>query len=325
MKRNTSAITLFTVICFFWVIVMPLSAQPHWQRSEQPGKEATKIQAQSGPETTGTLEKEAQTTSSEKQDNAVQEKKKKKFPVMLVLIGAVALTIAIVLLSSKKNDNQAGPGIEMVRINGGTFWMGSDSATAYSDEKPVHQVTLSSFSIGKYEVTQGQWQEVMGSNPSHFVQGDNYPVETVSWDDVQAFIAKLNQQSGKSYRLPTEAEWEYAARGGMTSDHYGAIDAIAWYDGNSGNSTHPVGGKQANAHGLYDMLGNVWEWVADWYGPYSSNSATNPTGPASGTSRVYRGGSYRDDASQGVRVFFRYYGGPGTRNQDIGFRLALDE
>jgi formylglycine-generating enzyme required for sulfatase activity len=219
---------------------------------------------------------------------------------------------------------EKGEEIEMVRIPGGGFWMGSQSEEAGDDEQPVHKVTLNGFRIGKYEVTQRQWQAVMGSNPSKF-KGDNHPVEQVSWDDVQDFIRKLNQMSGKQYRLPTEAEWEYAARGGKDgpgNDRYGSPDLIAWYDGNSGDTTHPVGGKQPNAYGLYDMLGNVWERCSDWYGAYTASAKTNPTGPSAGSNRVIRGGSWYDYA-RFVRAPYRF-NTPGNRHYDLGFRLAMD-
>ncbi len=215
--------------------------------------------------------------------------------------------------------------IEMVRIPGGSFWMGSQSEEASDDEQPVHKVTLNGFRIGKYEVTQRQWQAVMGSNPSKF-KGDNHPVEQVSWDDVQDFIRKLNQMSGKRYRLPTEAEWEYAARGGKDgpgNDRYGSPDRIAWYNGNSGDTTHPVGGKQPNAYGLHDMLGNVREWCQDWYGEYTTSAKNNPTGPAAGSVRVDRGGSWSNYASR-VRAPLRNLYTPGVRSNNIGFRLAMD-
>ena len=160
----------------------------------------------------------------------------------------------------------------MVYVEGGTFMMGATSeqgSDAYDREKPAHQVTLSSFSIGKYEVTQEEWEAVMGSNPSYF-KGKKLPVEKVSWDNCQKFIRKLNKLTGKQFRLPTEAEWEYASRGGSMSRGYkyaggNDLGSVAWYDGNSDNKTHEVGKKQPNELGLYDMSGNVWEWCQDWY------------------------------------------------------------
>lgn len=186
----------------------------------------------------------------------------------------------------------------MVYVSGGTFTMGATSeqgSDVRSDEKPTHSVTLSSYYICKYEVTQALWRAVMGSNPSNF-KGDNLPVESVSWNDCQTFINRLNSYTGRNFRLPTEAEWEFAARGGNYSRHYkysgsNYIGDVAWYDNNSGNRTHPVGTKQPNELGLYDMSGNVYEWCSDWDGSYSSYSQSDPTGPNSGSCRVERGGS----------------------------------
>jgi formylglycine-generating enzyme required for sulfatase activity len=210
---------------------------------------------------------------------------------------------------------------EMVRVEGGTFTMGCTSeqgGDCYDDEKPTHQVTVSSFQIGKYEVTQAQWRAVMGNNPSHFSGCDNCPVENVSWNNVQDFIRKLNQQTGKRYRLPTEAEWEFAARGGNKSKGHkysggNNLNSVAWYDDNSGSKTHPVGQKQANELGIYDMSGNVWEWCEDWYGDYSSSPQTNPKGPSYGSRRVLRGGSWYSDAKY-CRVSNRVSNYPGSRN-----------
>ncbi len=223
------------------------------------------------------------------------------------------------------------PEIEMVWVSGGTFTMGATSeqgSDAFDSEKPAHSVTLSGYYIGKYEVTQAQWKAVMGNNPSYF-KGDNLPVEQVSWNDVQEFIRKLNQQTGKSYRLPTEAEWEYAARGGSNSRGYkysgsNNIGSVAWYDGNSGNTTHAVGTKSPNELGIYDMSGNVYEWCQDWYGSsyYSNSPQRNPQGPASGSDRVCRGGSWIYSA-RGFRVSFRDYYSPVIRSYDLGFRLVL--
>jgi len=214
------------------------------------------------------------------------------------------------------NDN-------MVFVEGGTFQMGSNDGD--SDEKPVHTVTVGSFYMGKYEVTQKEWVAVMGSNPSKW-KGDNLPVEGVSWDDVQEFIRKLNAQTGRSYRLPTEAEWEYACRGGSRSAQYkysgsDNADAVAWYGDNSGSKTHAVGQKQPNELGLYDMSGNVWEWCQDWYGNYESYAQNNPQGPVSGTYRVLRGGSWNDDVND-LRSANRGGNEPGGGHNGFGFRCV---
>ena len=222
--------------------------------------------------------------------------------------------------------------IEMVKVEGGTFMMGatSEMKNPNSNEKPVHQVTLTNdYYMGKYEVTQALWQAVMGSNPSEY-KGDNLPVETVSWNDCQKFISKLNSLTGRMFRLPTEAEWEYAARGGKESRGYqysgsSNISDVAWYDENSGSKTHPVGTKQANELGIYDMTGNVWEWCSDWYSSYSSSSQTNPTGSDSGSARVSRGGGWNCNASY-CRLSVRfYYTPPDFLGYNLGLRLALSE
>ena len=218
-------------------------------------------------------------------------------------------------------------GFEMVFVEGGTFTMGATAeqeSDAYDFESPTHSVTLSSYYIGKYEVTQAQWRAVMGSNPSLFA-GDNLPVEQVSWNDIQEFITKLNQQTGKTFRLPTEAEWEYAARGGNKSKGYkysgsNTVDDVAWYNNNSSNTTHPVGQKAPNELGIYDMSGNVWEWCQDWYGSYSSDSQTNPTGPNSGSGRVLRGSSLLGDVVS-CRISYRIFIDPDSR-YIYGFRLV---
>ena len=191
----------------------------------------------------------------------------------------------------------------MVYVSGGTFTMGATSeqgSDALDREKPTHSVTLSSFYLCKYEVTQALWRAVMGNNPSSF-KGNNLPVQNVSWNDCQTFISRLNNLTGRIFRLPTEAEWEYAARGGNRSRGYkysgsNVLSDVAWYDDNSGGKTHPVGSKSPNELGLYDMSGNVWEWCSDWYGTYSSSSQTNPTGASCGSSRVRRGGGWHSGA-----------------------------
>ena len=221
--------------------------------------------------------------------------------------------------------------IEMVKVEAGTFMMGATSKMKYPyrDEKPVHQVTLTNdYYMGKYEVTQALWQAVMGNNPSHF-KGENLPVETVNWNECQEFISKLNSMTGRKFRLPTEAEWEYSARGVKKSRSYqysgsSNISDVAWYGGNSGSKTHPVGTKQANELGIYDMSGNVCEWCSDWYSSYSSTSQTNPTGSVSGSHRVCRGGSWFGNAGY-CRSSFRGSYTPDCRSNHLGLRLVLSE
>ena len=224
-------------------------------------------------------------------------------------------------------DPRVFDGVEFVWVPPGQFQMGSTSSEADGDERPLTQVRISrGFWMGKYEVTQAQWQAVMGSNPSRFTNcGGDCPVEQVSWEDVQEFIGKLNARSGgRPYRLPTEAEWEYAARAGTTEERHGDLDAIAWYSRNSGGTTHPVGEKAANAWGLHDMIGNVWEWVQDWYGSYPGGSVTDPTGPGSGSGRVLRGGSWIYFARY-CRSAFRGRNSPGNRSNTLGFRLVRED
>ena len=223
-----------------------------------------------------------------------------------------------------------GVSFTMKLVEGGTFQMGSNDSDAFSDEKPVHSVTLSSYYMGETEVTQALWKAVMGTNPSDF-KGDNLPVEQVSWNDCQEFISKLNQITGKKFRLPTEAEWEYAARGGKKSNRYNYsgnnnIGGVAWYTDNSGNKTHMVKTKSPNELGFYDMSGNVWEWCHDWFGSdyYGKSPSTNPQGPSSGTGRVLRGGSWYYRARH-CRVSSRSYSVPIYRYNRLGFRLALPQ
>lgn len=221
-----------------------------------------------------------------------------------------------------------GVSFKMIPVEGGTFTMGATAeqgSDAGGDEKPKHQVTLSSYAIGETEVTQELWAAVMGSNPSNF-SGNQLPVESVSWDDCQTFITKLNQLTGANFRLPTEAEWEFAARGGHKTLGYkyagsNTIGDVAWYDNNSSSKTHAVAQKQPNELGLYDMSGNVCERCQDCYGSYSSAAQTNPTGPANASSRVYRGGSWRGGPWY-CRVSFRDSSTPTYTFDSVGLRLA---
>ncbi|MBF0177249.1 MAG: SUMF1/EgtB/PvdO family nonheme iron enzyme [Magnetococcales bacterium] len=220
-------------------------------------------------------------------------------------------------------------GMAFLLLPGGTFPMGSPPDQGESDERPLHQVRLSPFWLGKYPVTQGEWIRVMANNPAKFMQADRHPVEWVSWHEVQEFIQKLNLLTRESYRLPTEAEWEYACRSGGREDlrtNPADVEQMAWCASNSGGSTCPVGQKAPNGFGLYDMIGNVWEWVADWYDPsyYSRSPRDNPQGPPHGSLRVYRGGSWYD-LPTGMRVSTRQAADPGERNIILGFRLARQD
>ncbi len=217
--------------------------------------------------------------------------------------------------------------IAMVFVKGGTFKMGSYKGL---DKFIPHEVTLSSFYIGKCEITQAQWRLFMGIyNPSKFKDCDNCPVENISWNDVQIYLKNLNQATGKNYRLPTEAEWEYAFRGGDKSKGYtysgsDSIADVGWYRGNSENKTHQVAQKKANELGIFDMTGNVNEWCQDWYAAdyYTSSPAENPTGPFNGYYRITRGGSYQSSpgfCEQPYHSFRR----PDNHDDDIGFRVVL--
>ncbi len=227
----------------------------------------------------------------------------------------------------RAGEQQEFDGMEFVWVPAGGFRVGSTGAGADSIERPVTRVRISQgYWLGKHEVTQSEWQAVMGTNPSNFYGCGRCPVENVSWDDAQGFIRQLNGRAGGSrYRLPTEAEWEYAVRAGTAGDRYGNLHAIAWsYSDSSGNRTHPVGQKGPNAWGLHDMLGNVWEWVQDWSGAYPGGSVTDPAGPATGSYRVHRGGSWYSYAHR-CRSAYRRDGSPGDRNNALGFRLLRTE
>nr|MCU0392817.1 formylglycine-generating enzyme family protein [Thermoflexibacter sp.] len=221
----------------------------------------------------------------------------------------------------------------MVAVEGGTFSMGctSEQKDCSDNEKPVHSVTVSSFYISKYEVTQTQWEAIMGNNPSYFKNCPTCPVESVSWNDIQEFITKLNQLSGKKYRLPTEAEWEYAARGGKKSKGYqyaggNSLNSIAWYNSNADFKTHPVGTKTANELGLHDMSGNVWEWCEDFYDENFYTKVKNGKANYPNKNRanyiVLRGGSWGGYAGY-CRVAYRSRDYPTNRNDDYGFRIVL--
>lgn len=224
---------------------------------------------------------------------------------------------------------------EMVAVESGTFYMGSQKESsdkenyddsAYMIESPVHRVSVDNYCIGKFEVTQAQWVAAMGSNPS-LIQGDNLPVENVTWEQVQDFIILLNEKSGKEYRLPTEAEWEFAAKGGNKSENlkysgYSVLGACGWYYSNSEATTHEVGSKYPNELGIFDMSGNVREWCNDWFDYYTSYDANNPQGPIYGNMKVNRGGSWTTPAVN-CRNTYRHTDFPYEASQDLGFRLAI--
>lgn len=267
----------------------------------------------------------------------------RKMLVILLALLAVALIVGLVLFAKRcgvdtsplSDQTIIVDSVEftMVGVQGGTFTMGATDEQSIDvflidDVKPTHSVSLSSYYIGQTEVTQELWEAVMGSNPSEF-NGANRPVENVSWDDCQEFIRKLNEKTGKQFRLPTEAEWEYAARGGNKSQGYeysgsNTLSDVAWYYDNSGDATSEVAAKRANELGIYDMSGNVCEWCSDWYGEeyYKSSPSDNPQGPSSGSDRVCRGGGLGHIA-EGCCVWFRNRNLPDIRSEDLGLRLAM--
>ncbi len=237
-------------------------------------------------------------------------------------------------------ESAFGINMKMVYVEGGSYNMGctgEQGGDCDDDEKTVRYVTVSDFYIGQFEITQAQWQAVMGTSVYQqrdkantswpmYGTGNDYPMYYVSWEEAKEFCRRLSQQTGKTYRLPTEAEWEYAARGGKKTQNtkYAggySLDYVGWYTSNSGGKTHAVGTKNANELGIYDMSGNVWEWCEDWYGDYRSYDTDNPTGPSSGSYRVIRGGGWSNSASS-CRVSNRDYDSPGNRYYDLGFRVV---
>jgi formylglycine-generating enzyme required for sulfatase activity len=240
-----------------------------------------------------------------------------KISILIILLCAPVVTYA-------EGANRKQPtGLELVRVKGGCFQQGSDSGSFI--EKPRHEVCLSDYFIGKYEVTQRDWRDVMGYNPSRFKEcGDDCPVDSVSWSNAREFTRKLNAITGKNFRLPTEAEWEFACRGGDKDSSYcgsNDVDTIAWQSGNSNYKPHPVGLKKPNSLGIHDMSGNVWEWVYDWSGNYYSSDRLDPKGPKTGSTRVRRGGSWQYEPEKATATW-RSSGYPDDRAMDIGFRLA---
>ena len=247
--------------------------------------------------------------------------------IRLLLLFSILLPVFAFAQESRQGNTIKEP--QMMLVKGGTYMMGSNNANP--NEKPAHKVVVNDFYIGIYEVTQAQWRAVMHNNPGVFVNEDG-PEENISWDEVQEYINKLNKLTGKKYRLPTEAEWEYAAKGGSKSIGYlysgsDDIKRIAWIKDNSSDMPHPVGQKQANELGIYDMSGNVWEWCSDWYDDvfyrrlYSRRP--NPIGPKTGTFKIVRGGSWYSN-EYCSRPTYRDGFIPGGKSTNIGFRLARD-
>ncbi len=249
-----------------------------------------------------------------------------------VLLQRFGLATAVLWVGGWARLNAQLPKWEFVPIAPGEFQMGCSPGDndCGDEEKPAHRVKITkAFEIGKYEVTQAQWEAVMGANPSAS-RGPDLPVEQVSWYDVQEFLGAMNgRNDGYFYRLPTEAEWEFAARAGTTGIRYGELDAIAWYGRNSGDQPHPAGGKQPNAWGLYDMLGNVWEWCQDWYQADSykvsaTSQAVDPRGPSKGEFRVMRGGSWYKYLWF-MRASSRFWERPSGRYRHLGFRCVREK
>ncbi|MDP2142491.1 MAG: formylglycine-generating enzyme family protein [Gammaproteobacteria bacterium] len=247
----------------------------------------------------------------------------RKILIALFILAFVSTAPPLAMGDKGGSFTDSTTGMEMVSVKGGCYQMGE----SYN----AHEVCLDDFYIGKYEVTQGQWKAVMGNNPSSFSScGDNCPVEQVSWNDAQDFINKLNNKTGKNYRLPTEAEWEYAAKSGGKNEKYAGTSSeselgdYAWYEKNSGSKTHPVGQKKPNGLGIYDMSGNVWEWVNDWYDSdyYKNSPKSNPVGTSSGKEKVRRGGGWCDDRAGGTLAVNRFMHDPEDRSNDYGFRLV---
>ena len=261
--------------------------------------------------------------------------------IELVVVSAMLMVVMVLGISCGKSVRLDKLSIPMTKVAGGTFQMGSNDSDWTN---PIHTVTVDSFYIGTYEITQDIYEQVMGTNPSNF-EGARLPVETVNWYDAVEFANALSRKDGldevytidgedvvcdwdkKGYRLPTEAEWEYAARGGAKNQGYtyagsNTVGDVAWYFDNSSNKTHNVGSKTANELGLYDMSGNVWEWCWDFYGKYSSSLQPDPVGPGSGSGRVERGGSWYGDARD-CRVANRSGGSPEYASYSYGFRVAL--
>lgn len=329
-------ILLFMILCLSSLCVMGFTDNPpkgkvqgtidrNSTRKPEPKKQQTTAPAKPKPATPAAKPQQKQTPKPEPKPKP-QQPKVNQHP------STPKPTAIRVSYDSSSNSLVFGNNrYKMVYVSGGSFNMGATSeqvSDALDNEKPAHRVIVSEYYIGQTEVTQALWQAVMGTNPSN-CKGDNLPVERVSWNDCLSFIEKLNAKTGRTFRLPTEAEWEFAARGGNNSRGYkysgsNYLDDVAWYDSNSNNQTHTVATKQANELGIYDMNGNVWEWCSDWYDSnyYKNSDSNNPRGAYTGSTRVDRGGGWDNDARL-CRVSFRDYSTPDIRVSFLGLRLVL--
>jgi formylglycine-generating enzyme required for sulfatase activity len=317
---------LLALLCFFCVMA---NAQNQVVRRQGAKKESGVVTSKKTTATSSNRKKTTPAASKQTPQNRSSQassKRRTESPVERVERLPVAARQQIEYQTFYVN----GVPFEMARVAAGSFFMGatSEQQNPIGDEKPVHKVTLTrNYYIGKTEVTQALWKAVMGNNPSFF-KGDDKPVEYVSRNDCQTFISRLNAATGMKFRLPTEAEWEFAARGGNNSNHYqysgsnNSLD-VAWCSDNSSGTTHDVATKQPNELGLYDMSGNVWEWCSDWYGDYGSNAQTDPAGPSSGHFRVGRGGSWYGRACNCRSSYRGNY--DDCRYDFFGLRLALSE
>lgn len=343
MSGWAPANTIPEIVALFTSQPQPTQPQPSEEPLEEPSSSTddTPIQTKNDIDTQSTPE--PQTTESpvsepktpDPKPDSENKKGRNVWRDILIIFAIILFFSGIIfLINSNSKPSIAevevnGVSFNMIYVEGGRFTMGATSGQGSDyedDELPTHNVTLSDYWIGETEVTQELWEAVMGNNPSRFTGNSRYPVEQVSWDDCQTFIQELNRLTGKRFRLPTEAEWEFAARGGNSSKGYkysgsNTIGNVAWYVGNSSSKTHQVGTKSPNELGIYDMSGNVYEWCSDWYGEYSTSSQTDPTGPADGFYRVLRGGSWNFNAIY-CRVSARNYYTPDYWHYFNGFRLV---
>lgn len=345
MSGWAPANTVPEIVALFTLQPQPTQPQPSEEAAEMPEPSSSvgnaPIQTENDIDSTSTSapqnpESPASESPNPTSDPDSENKKGRNVWRDILIIFAIILFFSGIIFLINSNSKPSisevevnGVKFNMISVDGGTFTMGATSEQGsdyFDDELPTHQVTLSDYYIGETEVTQELWEAVMGNNPSCFTGNSLYPVEKVSWNDCQEFIQELNRLTGKHFRLPTEAEWEFAARGGSNSKGYkysgsNSIDEVAWYNGNSVSMTHEVATCAPNELGIYDMSGNVYEWCSDWYGEYPVSSQTDPSGSTDGSYCVNRGGSWGSSARY-CRVSCRYYSTPDFRYDYLGFRLV---